>query len=270
MYDNTCKFLAENFPTDFASWLLGQPITLTKLEQSELAKEPIRADSVILLQSLEVILHIEFQTRTDENIPFRMLDYWVRLHRRYPDKQIYQVVIYLKRTNSELAYQTSFDSEQVTHKFNVIRLWEQATETFQQFIGLLPLAVLTKTDDPTETFKVVVKLINNIKDRKVKSNVAAATAIISGLALEKQVIQRLLRSEIMKESVIYQEILLEGEANGEAKGLAKGLAEGLAKGEVQGMIKERNQIALNMLHSGIAIDLIAQFTGLLPEQIERL
>ena len=25
-YDNTCKFLAETFPSDFASWLLGRPI----------------------------------------------------------------------------------------------------------------------------------------------------------------------------------------------------------------------------------------------------
>ncbi|MCA6535943.1 MAG: flagellar assembly protein H, partial [Pseudanabaena sp. M135S2SP2A07QC] len=43
MYDNTCKFLAENFPEDFANWLLGKSIPLTKLETSELSAEPIRA-----------------------------------------------------------------------------------------------------------------------------------------------------------------------------------------------------------------------------------
>jgi len=62
----------------------------------------------------------------------------------------------------------------------------------------------------------------------------------------------------MKESVTYQEILLEGEVKGEARGIAKG------------MLEERTQIARNMLHSGISIDMIAQFTGLSPEQIERL
>jgi predicted transposase YdaD len=55
-YDNTCKFLAETFPSDFASWLLGKAIALTKLEPSELSLEPIRADSVIFLESSEVIL----------------------------------------------------------------------------------------------------------------------------------------------------------------------------------------------------------------------
>jgi predicted transposase YdaD len=60
MYDNTCKFIAETFPTDIATWLLGEPIALTKLEPSELSVEPIRADSLILLQSEDTILHAEF------------------------------------------------------------------------------------------------------------------------------------------------------------------------------------------------------------------
>ena len=49
MFDNTCKFLAESFSEDFASWLLGQPITMTQLSPSELSLEPIRADALILL-----------------------------------------------------------------------------------------------------------------------------------------------------------------------------------------------------------------------------
>jgi predicted transposase YdaD len=51
MFDNVCKFLAESFSSDFATWLLGEPITLTELSPSELSLEPIRADALILLQS---------------------------------------------------------------------------------------------------------------------------------------------------------------------------------------------------------------------------
>ncbi|MEA5620195.1 flagellar assembly protein H, partial [Cronbergia sp. UHCC 0137] len=98
----------------------------------------------------------------------------------------------------------------------------------------------------------------------------AATAIISGLALKKEVIQRLLRSEIMKESVIYQEILLEGKAEGIAEGIAKGKAEGKAEGIAKGKAEEKTLIALNMLRSGLSIDLIAQITGLSLEQIQKL
>ena len=258
MYDNTCKFLVENFPTDFATWLLGKPIALTKLEPSELSVDPIRADSVILLESAEVIVHLEFQTKTDDTMPYRMANYYLRLYGKYAAKAIHQTVIYLRPTKSELAYQTNFKTNKLNHEFNVIRLWEQPTETFQQYQGLLPLAVLTKTANPSETLREVAKLIDNIEDRKVKSNVTAATAIISGLALDHEVIQRLLRSEIMEESVVYQEILREG--------LTKGKAEGLAKGKVEAA----NQIALNMLRSNMSPDLVAQLTGLTAKQILKL
>ena len=158
----------------------------------------------------------------------------------------------------------------LNHEFNVIRLWEQPTEIFQQYQGLLPLAVLTKTGDRTETLREVAQLIDNIDDRKVKSNVAAATAIISGLALDHEVIQRLLRSEIMEESVVYQGILREGLAKGKAEGLAKGKAEGLAKGKADGKVEATNQIAINMLHSNMSPDLVAQLTGLTLKQIQKL
>ncbi|MFZ4729625.1 MAG: Rpn family recombination-promoting nuclease/putative transposase [Pseudanabaena sp.] len=262
MYDNTCKFLVENFPTDFATWLLGKPIALTKLEPSELSVDPIRADSVILLESSEVIVHLEFQTKTDDTMAYRMANYYLRLYGKYPTQEIHQTVIYLRSTKSTLAYQTNFKTNKLNHEFNVIRLWEQPTETFQQYQGLLPLAVLTKTGNPSETLREVAKLIDNIEDRKVKSNVTAATAIISGLALDHEVIQRLLRSEIMEESVVYQEILREG--------LTKGKAEGLAKGLAKGKVEAANQIALNMLRSNMSPDLVAQLTGLTAKQILKL
>ena len=120
--------------------------------------------------------------------------------------------------------------------------------------GLFPFAPLSQTNNPEETLRQVAKQIEQITDNQLRGNVAASTAIISGIALNKEIIQRLLRSEIMKESVIYQEILLEGES----KGLAKGEA------------KASNKIALNMLNSNISIELVAQFTGLTLKQVQKL
>lgn len=100
--------MAEMFSEDFANWLLGDPVSLTELKPTELSLEAIRADSLIFLQSDNLILHIEFQTSPDENLPFRMADYRLRVHRRFPHKEMYQVVIYLKKNNSELVRQTIF------------------------------------------------------------------------------------------------------------------------------------------------------------------
>jgi hypothetical protein len=49
--------LPNTSPPTKASWLLGEPVTLTELQPSELSLEPIRADAMILLQSDESILH---------------------------------------------------------------------------------------------------------------------------------------------------------------------------------------------------------------------
>jgi len=116
VFDNICKFIAESFSPDFANWLLGEPITLTQLSPKELSLEPIRADALILLQSSDVVLHLEFQTQPDANIPFRMADYRLRVYRRFPEKRMLQVVIYLNETASELVYQNTFSLLRVPHR----------------------------------------------------------------------------------------------------------------------------------------------------------
>ena len=224
MYDNICKFLAETFPLDFAQWLLGKPIPLTQLSPSELSLEPIRADALILLESEEVVLHVEFQTRPEPDIPFRMIDYRLRVYRRYPHKRMRQVVIYLKSTGSELVQQNTFDISGTRHEFEVIRLWEQPRERFLSSAGLLPLAALSRTENRVETLGEVARQIERMTNRREQSNVAASAAILAGLVLKKEVIERLLRQEIMRESVIYQEIRAEGKAEGFAEGRQEGEA----------------------------------------------
>ena len=147
MYDNVCKFLAENFSQDLAYWLLNESVELTVVEPTELQVEPIRADSLIFLESSNLILHIEFQTSPSEDIPFRMTDYRLRLHRCFPNKRIYQVVIYLRKTNSALVWQNSFELPGLKYSYNEIRLWEIPPEELLSKPGLLPFAVLSQSQD---------------------------------------------------------------------------------------------------------------------------
>ncbi|MDJ0536021.1 MAG: Rpn family recombination-promoting nuclease/putative transposase [Xenococcaceae cyanobacterium MO_207.B15] len=210
MFDNVCKFLAENFASDFAEWIFNEPKGLTVLTPTELSLEPIRADSLILLQSEDVVLHLEFQTVPRAEIPFRMADYRLRVHRKYPNKEMRQIVIYLKETSSELVQQNSFTISGMRHEFEVIRIWEQPTTDLLRFPGLLPLAVLGRSDNPTQTLRFVSSVIDRIEDRRQQSNIAAATSILAGLVLDKDVVRGIIREEIMKESVIYQDIKEQG------------------------------------------------------------
>ncbi len=66
----------------------------------------------------------------------------------------------------------------------------------------------------------------------------------------------------MRESVIYQDILEEGEEKGRREGEEKGLQKGKEE--------KARQIALKMLSAGFSIPEIAQFTDLSPATIEEL
>jgi predicted transposase/invertase (TIGR01784 family) len=246
--------MAEMFSQDFSQWLIGKAVTLTELKPSELSLEPIRADSIILLQSDELVLHIEFQTLPDENMGFRMADYRLRLYRKFPEKEVYQVVIYLKKTNSELVRQNTFRLRTMSHEFQVIRLWEESPDKFLRLPGLLPFAVLTRTKTPVNILTLVAQEIDKIEERRVKSNLTASTAILAGLLLDEENISRIFRSEMMKESVIYQEILAEGER----------------KGEKIGERKSERKIALNLLQLGMTVEKVAQVTELSVEEVQSL
>jgi predicted transposase/invertase (TIGR01784 family) len=246
MYDDTCRFLAEHFSADFASWLLGEPVTLTEIQPSELSLDPIRADALIFLESDESILHLEFQTLPKDNIPFRVLDYRVRGYRRNPAKPMRQIVIYLKQTGSDLVYQTSFTMERTRHEFEVVRLWEQPASLFLQYPGLIPFAVLGQSTDAEETLRQAAQRVDRIADPITQANLMAASGILAGLKLEDEVVYRILRRDIMQESTVYRSILAEGE------------------------VKKQREIAINLLRRGIAIDIIAPSTGLSIQEVEQL
>lgn len=206
MFDNFSKFLADEYPQDFASWLIGQPIQLTELPSKELSSEPIRADSVILLRSSSVILHCEFQTDPDDDIGFRMADYALRIFRKFPEHELFQVIIYLRKTGSEKVHITTFQGNNFQHSFQVIRLWEQPTEVFLKRPGLWAYAALTNTDDRSGVLRKVAQRIDALDDRRQQANLSAVSAVMGGLSLEKDVVQRILRRELMQESVMYQEM----------------------------------------------------------------
>ncbi len=246
MYDDTCRFLAENFSTDFASWLLGKPVTLTELQPSELSLDPIRADALILLESDESVLHIEFQTLPKNNIPFRVLDYRVRMYRKDPAKPMRQVVIYLKQTGSELVYQTSFTMERTRHEFDVIRLWEQPASLFLQYPGLIPFAVLGQSADAEETLRQAAQRVDQIADPQTQANLMAASGILAGLKLEDEVVYRILRRDIMQESTVYRSIQKEAQE------------------------ENTREIALNLLRDGFPVEAVARGTKLSIEEVQQL
>jgi predicted transposase YdaD len=125
----------------------GEPINSIIVEFN-----PIYPDRLDFLPSNQY----SSKTLPKTTIPFRMLDYRVRSYRKYPNKTMRQVVIYLKQTGSELVHQTHFTMERTHHEFEVIRLWEQPASVFLQYPGLIPFAVLGETADVESTLREAI------------------------------------------------------------------------------------------------------------------
>ncbi|MBD2448330.1 Rpn family recombination-promoting nuclease/putative transposase [Nostoc sp. FACHB-152] len=244
-FDNVCKILAEKYPAEFVNWLLAEEPTQVKVLKTELTLEPIRADSVIFLQTSNRILHIEFQTRTISNppLPFRMLDYSVRLIRQY-NVPVTQVVIFLQETNNEIAFTEEYVNETTTHRYRVLRMWEQDSAIFLDNPALLPLAPLTRTTSPQRLLSQVAQSAARISDRKTRQDIVAYIEILAGLKFDKGLIRQFLSEDVMQESVIYQDILQKGEERGKQQEAFRFLMRQLTRrfGEIDSSIIERIRV----------------------------
>ena len=272
-YDNTCKYLAENYPADFANWLLNVDSDIEVIK-TELGLEPIRADSVTFLQVANQILHLEFQTLAQSTPPldFRMLDYYTRLKRQYWC-EIVQVVIFLQATTSELVFRQQYVDTNTRHQYRVIRLWEEDPTPLLANAALLPLATLARSDSPRVLLEQVAAGVATIEGSAERKNILACAGVLAGLRFKKDLIQQLFREEIMQESVIYQDILQKGEMRGEQRGLQQGLQQGLQRGREEG--RQQGEVALilrllTLRFGDINPELQAQISGLAIPQLEDL
>ncbi len=244
-FDNYCKYLAEQYPHHFASWLLGESFSKSsqvEVLKTELNVEPIRADAILQLRKRDSILHIEFQTSPASvpPIPLRMLDYWVRLYREY-DLPIKQFVIFLRETAEEIPNELKL--ENTWHRYNVIKLWQQDKQPFMEHTGLLPLAALTRAETPKELLEEVATRTRELPPNQEKSTLLMCAALLAGLRFEKEVIMSVLREDILKESVIYQDIIDQGLQ----RGLQQGIVQGMEQGMEQGIHVGKAEMLVNIL-----------------------
>ena len=68
----------------------------------------------------------------------------------------------------------------------------------------------------------------------------------------------------------FEYMLKERERIGIEQGRAEGHAAGLSEGRSEGAAQEKREIAKNLKHAGIPVDVIAENTGLTAEEIENL
>jgi predicted transposase YdaD len=88
---------------------------------------------------------------------------------------------------------------------------------------LLPFASLASHNPSEELLRRVAAEVDKIAGVEQRRDVASYVQVIAGLRFSKTIIQRLFQEDMMRESVIYQDILQQGEDQGIRQGLEREL-----------------------------------------------
>ena len=208
--DDFCKQLVARHPASISRWLLG----LT-------AAEPSSARAIDTNQTWQ-LLDRELSSdalHADSVMAERMLEYWIRLHRRFR-RPIQQVVLHLKPTASPLARVEHLTIGRTRHHFTSLRLWEQDPAPLLADPALLPLAVLARppSKTPEQLLSQVRQRLQTIADPNQRRRTTSGCQLLAGLSFSQDVIQRLLAMSILEDSSVYQYIV--------HKGLEQGLEQG--------------------------------------------
>jgi predicted transposase YdaD len=142
-----------------------------------------------------------------------MLDYWVRLYRLY-DTPVTQVIVLLRPPSEGTVIKTAFQVGATYHQYSVLKLWEQDPTPLLNDVALLPLAPLAAAVDPDGLLRQVATRLSTIEAPQRKE-LSACIELMAGLRFKKALIRQLFREDLMRESVIYQDILEQGLQQGE-------------------------------------------------------
>ena len=210
MIDDFCKQLVARHPASISRWLLG----LT-------AAEPSSARAIDTNQTWQ-LLDRELSSdalHADSVMAERMLEYWIRLHRRFR-RPIQQVVLHLKPTASPLTRVEHLTIGRTRHHFTSLWLWEQDPAPLLADPALLPLAVLARppSKTPEQLLSQVRQRLQTIADPNQRRRTTSGCQLLAGLSFSQDVIQRLLAMSILEDSSVYQYIV--------HKGLEQGLEQG--------------------------------------------
>ncbi len=143
-YDSTLKALVQTYAAAILP-LLVEGVTLLETLNVELLRPTMRADRVfkVLYRDKPHILHLEFESGSDNNMSFRLLTYHAIIYQEY-QLPVISMIIYpfqVPMAESPLR-ETSRQEELLTFYFKVLPLWSLHAEQYVRDRALSIYALL--------------------------------------------------------------------------------------------------------------------------------
>ena len=248
-YDSTMKCLSPKLPGDLATLIFNKRLNLNQISES-LPTTEYRPDFLAKVSDEEgdFILHIEFQTAQDIEMPVRMVSYYglILAEHKLP---VYPIVLYLtpKGVPAKGGYTSSVRNQHVmTFDYDVKRIWELKSKKIfeKQLYGLYPLTFLMADADTDECVR---NLDYAIKHNYLDRECYVCARILAELKYSSERVKEMIGDDFIKQSTVYKEALHEGEAIGISMGRKEGISMGRKEGEAIGISMGREKDILSVL-----------------------
>jgi len=276
MWDSTLKQLIHINPAAFVQWLVpGAAFVQERVQELQSEKREMDALLEIVVNEQSMLLHIEFQTRNDASMGERLLLYNI-LARNAHKLPVFSCVLYLLKdgnvSQSPLSLTIPSGQTIVEFYYQSIEIGKLSSEDILN-IGnptLIPLLPLTRGGETrSEIAGMFERLRKHPRGELSNAQIADLELIAYTLAslvltnnknpldLEWLIGRFREMHDILRETPIYQEILLEGRKEGIEKGIEKGIE--------QGRLESKRDTVLILVKTGFPA-----LTSLAKEQVSQI
>ncbi len=263
--DISTKRLISLAPDRWIQWLMGRSgLKVLQIISSEFQWVSRESDVLVKAHSPdlgEFLILNELQLRYNQKVPRRMRAYTALASEKY-QLPVYAVLINLLEASSETivnVFESNFAGQRAIQEYQVINLWEVDVDiVFQRNLStLLPLVPILKGGGSEQ---VIRRALTQLRVQGQPGELESMLGFFATYVLDLDLVQQILRLDmaILEQSPLYREIVNRSEQRGIAIGEQRGKQEGI------------QQVALNMLRLGMAIEQISEATGLSLEQVTGL
>ncbi len=262
IYDTTFKEVVSHFQREhFEALQINCPGPLEPLDVDLSSIISVSADKLVkVVGPDEEIIHLEFQSSVDTEMPEKLLVYAVLAARRYRIERVRSILILLrpKADRADLNGQIVWDHSEcpgyLQFSYRVIRLYEIPVDRLLEGpLECLSLCLLANVPDGEHLAtleKMRARLETETTPQKMAEVLGHAVCLL-GLSEDESLIQTLCREIAgmidLRDSKTVQDFINEGLARGRVEGLAEGRTEGLAEGRTEGLVEGRTEGQLSSL-----------------------
>ncbi len=292
--DIALKDIFEEVPHRLSKILAPAPIK--ELLPTNFPSTELRVDFLARLED-DSILHIEFQSFNDPNMPFRMLRYYLAILERYPSSPIKQLLVYVG--NRKLRMKSRLRIRNLTFSYEILDIRQIDCKLLLESPDPMDrlLACLCKVEDEVYLIEKLIKTMEGMNDEERKDYLLKALTLTElrpnlriKLTEEVKPMPIVVRPEDirlskrkLRKDILYrlgleegkQIGLEEGKQIGLEEGKQIGLKEGKKEGEVIGIEKGRKEGEVIGIEKGLlksaqdmVIAVVEVKLGYVPEGLE--